>query len=145
MPFYPPTLTHRTPANQTALSSATYVMNGYGAIAANIGTRLTPGSTGRILVIVTGDMVENATAQTATTQISYGTGTAPANGDAVTGTQVGSELAWVSLTGQLTQTFALHTVITGLTVGTDYWFDLAGKSSAGTVQYTNANFLIVEI
>lgn len=144
MPFYPPVAISRTPANQTAISSATYLMNGLGAIA-SIPCRLTPGSTGRVLVIITGDMVENATAQTASVQLSYGTGVAPANAAALAGTQVGSEITWVSLTGQLTQTFAIHTIITGLVVGTDHWFDLNMKSSVGTIQATSMNFTAIEI
>lgn len=144
MPYFPPQAVSRTPADQTAIASSTYQMNGLGAIA-SIPCRLTPGSTGRVLVMITGDLVENATAQTATVQLSYGTSTAPANAGAVTGTQTGGQLAWVSLTGQLTQTFALHSLITGLVVGTDYWFDLNMKSSAGTVQATNVNFSAIEV
>lgn len=144
MPYTPSQVVSRTPADQTAIASATYQMNGLGAIA-TIPCRLTPGSTGRVLVIVTGDLVENATGQTATVQLSYGTGAAPANAGAVTGTQTGGQIAWVSLTGQLTQTFAIHSLITGLVVNTDYWFDLALKSSAGTVQATNVNFSAVEV
>jgi hypothetical protein len=144
-PYTPaPAVVSRTPADQTALASATYVMNGLGAIA-SVPCALTPLVTGRVLVMISGDIVENATAQTATLQLSYGTGAAPANGAAVTGTQTGGQLAWVSLTGQLTQTFALTNIITGLTVGTAYWFDIAGKSSAGTVQLTNLNFAAVEL
>ena len=144
MPFAPGQAISRTPANQTAINSATYLMNGLGVIS-SVPCRLTPGATGRVLVIITGDLVENATAQTATVQLSYGTGTAPSNAGALAGTQVGGELAWVSLTGQLTQTFAIHQLITGLTVNTDYWFDLNMKSSAGTIQATNVNFTAVEV
>lgn len=144
MPYYPPRAVSRTPANQTAINSAAYLMNGLGAIA-SIPCRMEIGSTGRVLVLVSGDLVENATAQTATVQLRYGTGAAPANAGADTGTAVGSELTWVSLTGQLTQTFALHSLISGLTAGADYWFDLAMKSSAGTVQATNVNFCAIEV
>lgn len=144
MPFFPAQAVSRTPADQTAIASASYLMNGLGAIT-SVPCRLTPGSTGRVLVVITGDLVENATAQTATVQLSYGTGAAPANAAAVTGTQTGAQIAWVSLTGQLTQTFAIHSLITGLVVGSDYWFDLALKSSAGTVQATNVNFSAVEV
>ncbi len=144
MPYGPPTAVARTPANQTALASATYVNNGFGAIA-SIPCALTPTVTGRVLVAWSGDIVENATAQTATLQMVYGTGAAPANGSAVTGTAIGGELAWVSLTGQLTIPFALTYLITGLTPGTAYYFDIAGKSSAGTAQLTNCNFMAVEL
>lgn len=149
-----PTHVVRTAASFTAINSATYLMNGLGAAATPL--VITPQSTGRVLVVITGDLVENATAQTATLQLSYGTGAAPANAAALTGTQVGGELVWVSLTGQLTQTFALTWVITGLAVpsvnsvgatgaATAVWIDINSKSSAGTIQLTNVNASAIEL
>ena len=145
MPYFPHNAVGVTPANQTAIASATYQMNGLGAVAAPNTFAITPSTTGRVLVLITGDLVENATGQTATCQISYGTGAAPANAAAVTGTQTGPQPTWVSLTGNLTVYFCISTVITGLTIGTVYWLDLAMKSSAGNVQLTNATCVAIEI
>lgn len=155
MPFSPaPAAVVRTFASATAINSAVYLMNGLGSAASPL--VITPTSTGRVLVMITGDLVENATAQTATLQLSFGTGAAPANAAALTGTQVGGELSWVSLTGQLTMPFAHTWLITGLSVptfsgigaqsaATPVWIDLNTKSSAGTVQLTNINAFAIEL
>lgn len=156
MPYSPvPAFVAVNPSNPTAISSATYLMNGLGVAGASAFT-ITPTATGRVLILVTGDIVENATAQTATLQLSYGTGAAPANAAAVAGTQVGQQVAWVSLTGTLTSTFTLMALVTGLTVptftgqgvqsaSTPYWLDVNSKSSAGTVQLTNLSCVAVEL
>ena len=145
MPFQPSTVVSRTPANQTATDTTTYENNGFGAIAYPNACAITPTTTGRVLVLWSGDKVSNATAQLHTMQMLYGTGTAPANNTAVTGTVFGGEVAWTSLTGQLTVPFALVGLITGLTLGTSYYFDIACKSGAGTVALTNMSFVAIEI
>ncbi len=145
MPFSPGQVVARTPAAQSATDTTTYENTGFGAIAAPNACSMTPGSTGRVLIMWTGDITSNATAQTDTLQMVYGTGAAPANNTAVTGTAFGGELAWVSLTGQLTVPFSLVGLATGLTVGTPYYFDIAAKGSAGTVALTNMNFCAVEV
>jgi hypothetical protein len=78
-------------------------------------------------------------------QLSYGTGSAPANAAAAAGTQQGNQPAWVSLTGALTSNFFLSTVVQNLTVGTAYWFDIAQKSSAGTLAVTLTELTAIEI
>lgn len=143
MPYGPGVALSRTPTNPTALASASLLMAGLGVQTA--ACRIVAGGTGRLVVMITGDLVADANGRTSATQISYGTGTAPANAAAVAGTQTGGSLAWVSLTAQLTRPFAISTLITGLTAGTDYWLDLAGSSSAGTIQYTNLNLLAFEV
>lgn len=144
MPFYPGVAVTRTPADQTAITSATVVANGYGAIAAGLGTRLVVGTTGRLLVMWSGDCLAGATALTSTLQCTYGTGSAPANAGAV-GTLVGSIMTWISLTGNLHENWALQTIVSGLTVGTDYWFDLSVKVSATSVQPLAVNFVAIEV
>lgn len=143
-----------TPSNPTAINSATYLMNGLGVAGANAWV-ITPQTTGRVFFMATGQLVENATAQTATIQLSYGTGSAPANAAALAGTQVGGQQAWVSLTGQLTTQFSIAWVVAGLAVpsmkpdgtqnaATPVWFDINSKSSAGTIQLTNLNLIAFE-
>jgi len=144
MPFYPGVSVTRTPANQTAITSGTVVANGYGVIASGLGTRITPGTTGRLFVMWSGDMLAGATALTSTLQCTYGTGSAPNNAGAV-GTLVGPMTTWISLTGQLHENFALQTIVSGLTVGTDYWFDLSVKVSATSIQPLTVEFTAFEI
>ncbi len=156
MPYSPaPTFVHVNPGNPAAIASATYQMNGLGVAGATAWT-ITPLITGRILLLAVGDLVENATAQTATVQLSFGTGSAPANAAAVTGTQVGAQVAWVSLTGVLTSTFSLIAFVTGLAVpgvnslgatgaSVAVWLDIAAKSSAGNVQLQNLDLTAIEL
>ena len=85
----------------------------------------TPTSTGKVLVTFSGfiDILGTANLD-GRVRLAYGTGTAPANNAAATGT----------LTGNISEgfdeafTFTCTTIITGLSLGTDYWFDLTGIS-----------------
>ena len=63
-------------------------------------------------------------------QVSYGTGTAPNNGASATGTVIGIPTR-VQGASQGYSALATSVYITGLTLGTPYWFDLQGKTSAG--------------
>ncbi len=144
MPFYPTLAVGVVPANPTAIASSTYLMNGLGVAGANA-LAFTPTGSGRIIVSVSGDLLADATARVCAAQLSYGTGTAPANAAAVAGTQYGAQLAWTSLTGMLTMPFTLSALVTGLTIGTAYWFDVNSKASAGTVQLTNLNAWVMEV
>jgi hypothetical protein len=96
---------------------------------------ITPVRAGRIFLSICGNIVAT-NGNTATAQLSYGTGTAPVNGAAVTGTQIGAQIAQLALTGYLSTPFCLSAVITGLTITTAYWLDLALKSSSGNVSVT---------
>ena len=147
MPFSPRTpleFNGVAPANPTGIANAAYKMCGLGVAGANAWV-LTPQVTGRVLIFICGDLNSDATGQTATLQCSFGTGTAPVNGAGVAGTQQGAQPTWVSLTGLLQIPFSMSTIVTGQTVGTPLWFDLAAKSSAGTVSLTNLNAWALEI
>jgi hypothetical protein len=54
-------------------------------------------------------------------------------------------MTWISLTGNLHENWALQTIVSGLTVGTDYWFDLSVKVSATSVQPLAVNFVAIEV
>lgn len=155
MPFSPsPSSVVVAPANPTAITSAGGLMAGLGAAAAAF--IITPQVTGRILVLVTGDIVESATAQTGTLQLRSGTGTAPANAAALAGTTVGGAVSFTSLTGVLTVPFSLIAIITGLAVpsinslgvtgaAVPVWLDLGCTSSAGSIQPTNLTCTAIEL
>lgn len=155
MAFSPlPSVFANVPSNPAATTSATYQMQGLGVAGANAWS-VTPQSTGRLLVIVEGDMTGINTA-TVTTQLSFGTGAAPANAAAVTGTQVGSQPTLTPITGILTTPFTLTWVITGLAVpsvsssgvtaaGTPVWLDIALKSTSGAASVSNLSIVVVEI
>jgi hypothetical protein len=88
----------------------------------------------------------------------YGTGTAPTNNDAVSGTAICSLQTLTSLvTSELTTSVALHGIVTGLVsdsvnslgatvAGTTYWFDVMfSYVTGGTVTFTNVNLSVIEI
>ncbi len=143
MPFAPGVFRTLTLTNPTAIASASLLHCGFGA--QTNAARVTAGGSGRLLIFLSGDLVADATARIITCVLAYGTGTAPANAAAATGTTVGATLSWTSLTAQLTKPFAIHTLVTGLVPGTDYWIDLQLAASAGTGQPTNLNFVAVEL
>lgn len=155
MAFSPlPAVLSVVPSNPSATTSASYVMQGLGVAGANAAT-ITPQSTGRVLVFAEGDMTGINTA-TVTVQLSFGTGAAPANAAAVTGTQVGSQPTLTPITGILTTPFTLFWLITGLSVpsvnsqgvtsaGTPVWLDIALKSSTGAASVSNLTITAIEI
>ena len=131
------------PADPAGTVSTTQVMMGLGSA-----WTLTPGSTGKTLVTITG-LVTTATAiATAQWTGRFGTGTAPLNGVAVVGTRLGPA-------GNMTTKpqgigvfvpFAI-TALLALTAGTAYWFDLALATSAGAdaASFSQLSASLVEI
>jgi hypothetical protein len=113
-----------SPTTPTGTTSATDKMMGLGSTCA-----VTPTISGRLKVEFFGALLSTG-GFSSTLKVYYGTGSAPANGAAVTGTQLGNRSTLAgSGTSNLTSLFANGGVVTGLTVGTAYWFDLAMNSS----------------
>jgi hypothetical protein len=83
----------------------------------------------------------------------YGSGSAPAQGDAVTGTAWGdvsgnggrygpvTEIANLPILGMM----VLDAVLSGLTLETAYWFDLVGKRSGGTMYMFSPTIALIEL
>ena len=102
--------------------------------AANI---ITPQVTGRVCITISGVVAQSTTADGAFWHIRTGTGTAPSNGGALTGTQSGGQQSMTFLTGVLKVPFCLTTIVTGLTLGTAAWIDLVlGTVTGGTATMT---------
>jgi hypothetical protein len=111
-----------TPGDPASTTSATLVMMGLGSTCT-----YTPAGTGHVLVNVTGGASTLTSSVTGVFGGRFGTGTAPANGTAVTGTRFGSaaDIQFKSNGVPATvQSFAL-TAVLSLTPGTAYWFDIA--------------------
>lgn len=128
-----------SPGDPTGTTSATAVMMG-------LAGSLTPLLTGRILVLLSGT-IANATAiaDGGTVQIRFGTGAAPANGDAVTGTLIAAQ-DYVAATTAQKSPFGLHGVISGLTLGTAYWIDAALLAiTSGTATIKKASLTLLEL
>jgi hypothetical protein len=132
-----------SPANPTGTTDLTGKMMG-------LAGSITPAQTGRVMIIVTGNL-SNSTAAAgdgAKTQIRYGTGSAPANAGALTGTTAGSLISMLleRATASDPFPFCVAAVVTGLTIGTAYWIDLSlAAIAAGTAILTNLSISVVEI
>jgi hypothetical protein len=115
---------------------------------------ITPTRSGNVLIIICGTII----APTGTTvnngvmyQISYGAGTAPTNGATLTGTQMGIVQEWtnpvaLSAAGDLHVPFSISVVVTGLTLNTAYWIDLAAESvtTASDIGFTKVGISAIE-
>jgi hypothetical protein len=130
--------TMSTPTDPAPTSSTTMVMAGLGVL-------YTPSLTGRVKVTVQATIANDTADDGGEIQISFGTGTAPANHDALAGAQAGSVAQSASPTANSAYTVTAFAVTAGLTVGTQYWFDLAYASTdGGDATVSNITFLIEE-
>ena len=130
-------------ATVTGTTSTTSVMMGLAAA-------ITPNAvvgTGNLLINVCGDCFNaTAIADGGTITIRYGTGTAPANAAALTGTAVGGAVVFNQATTAEKHPFALNAVVTGLTLGTAYWIDVSlAALTGGTATIENVSVSIIEI
>lgn len=130
--------------NPTGTTSTTGVMMGLGGTAT-----ITPHGSGIVLIIITGNMAVSPTTDngfTVSAQIRYGTGTAPANAAALTGTAVGGNIKTLMANGNNQWFFSLNAIVGGggtpLTVGTNYWIDAAVAAPTGTVTASINNVVI---
>lgn len=121
-----------TPTAPTGTTSIAQVMSGLGTTC-----KLTPVYSGRIKFEFLG-ATRNTAANTTVYNAMWGTGTAPANGVAATGTAVGPTVASTSPTSTSATPFSAGGIITGLTPGTAYWFDISqATAGGGTSNLTN--------
>lgn len=139
-----------SPANPVATASSTPVMMGIGKDQAGSGAHpctITPAISTRVFLLIYFTSLENTNASGVIAQAAYGTGTAPSNGVSATGTTVGTpqEAALTAGTGvQVPMT--VGGIITGLTIGTAYWFDLQMKQAgSGLASATNVHCIAHEI
>lgn len=122
------------PTNPTGTTSLTGVMMGLGGTCA-----LTPISTGRVFVTFNVNMTNNNVAGSTFGRVQYGTGTAPANAAAISGTALSQNAV---ATASNTTSFAgtRGGIILGATPGIALWFDMAvGAIGAGTAALTNVD------
>lgn len=111
---------------------------------------VTPLRSGTLLVYATGTLIDTTTL-TANTGIlwtlSWGTGAAPANGDALTGVQCARTDEY-TFQSNITAAADVHVpvtatcLVTGLTVGTTYWLDLAAERANSLTGLSFANTTI---
>ena len=128
-----------TPLNPTGTTNTTGLMMGLNQV-------ITPKTTTRLLVTISGVVSQSTTADGAKWQIRAGTGAAPTNGAALTGTAYGSLQQMTFLTGVLSIPFSLTALITGLTVNTATWVDVSlAAITGGTATMTSVSVSVEEI
>jgi hypothetical protein len=100
---------------------------------------ITPTKSGKIQITIGGTIQTTVTtvASGVALQISHGTSTAPTTNAALTGTQDGNTQQFTlsvaaTAAADVSQPFSLTAVVTGLTLGTAYWIDLAAKALTAT-------------
>ncbi len=125
-----------TPGTPSGTTSMVGVMMG-------LAGTVTPTRGGPVLIVMTLQLQAGG-AEQGSVRIRYGTGAAPANGAALTGT-IGSPEAFIINEAQPLP-LALVALVTGLTVGIPVWIDVSLKSAAGgSVDVTTANIVAVEL
>ena len=136
MPFNPlPVVYTAAPSDPTGTTNTSGLMMG-------LAGSVTPNQTGRLFVMVTGNLANGTIADGAKVRLRLGTGAAPANAGALAGTVYGKESITTAAGGAANDKvpFVVQAVITTLTVGTAYWIDIdlaaivGGTASATEVQ-----------
>lgn len=123
------------PGNPTGTSSATQIMMGLGTTC-----HLTPTYSSRIRIEFNGDVSNAVINASSGLQARFGTGTAPSNGAAASGTTVGPQVnSFTAGAAGANNSFAVGGIITGLTPGTAYWFDL------GLLAVTNGPSAVISL
>ena len=119
-----PVVSQSLPADPIGTTSLAGVMMG-------LAGSITPTVTGRVIIMISGD-VQNATNNRGSLlQIRTGTGAAPANGAALTGTTQGARIQMISNNANQRFPYSLHAIVTGLTPGTPVWIDMSLASVIG--------------
>jgi hypothetical protein len=126
-------------ASPTGTTSATGVMCGLAGL-------ITPTQSGKILVTVNGSLNNSAASGGCQAQIRWGTGSAPANAAALTGTAVGVNCQRTGAWGANVVTpYSITALITGLTIGTQIWIDIGESAVATGTANLTASITAMEI
>lgn len=92
---------------------------------------ITPNKSGRVLFLFNGQYSNGTNGKGGSTYCYYGTGTAPANQAALTGTQFNQQLVLDAVQGASSgYPFMQNGIVVGLAIGTKYWFD-TGMNATG--------------
>lgn len=133
-------VTHTKPTDKTGNGTATLKMNG-------LACAITPARDGTVVFLVTGTVANpTAIADGANLQLAYGTGTAPSNAGVATGTVLSALQKFITATTLEKVPFSIAAAVSGLTVGTAYWFDLQVQDvTGGTATITDVDCTAIEI
>lgn len=119
-----PARTQSLPANPTGTASGVQVMAG-------LAGSFTPATSGNMFLTVQSTIANSTINDGCIVQMRFGTGGAPANGAAATGTAIGKQQAATSFAANALNASTLVAYQTGLVVSTVYWFDLGFAAVTG--------------
>jgi hypothetical protein len=108
----------------------------------------TPTASGKVMFVISGGVSGSVAASTIFLNVRYGTGIAPPNGALPTGgtsAGIGFTRGGAGNAAAQMNFFTMPLVLTGLTVGTQLWFDLSLAVSSGNANLTGCFFSAVEI
>ena len=129
-----------SPGNPTGTTSTA------AAVMMGLAGSVTPKASGKVLIEISGNVTNNTINDGATVQISYGTGTAPTNAAALTGTQAGNIARFTAAAAAQKVPFSCQVIVSGLTVGTAYWLDVAVAAvTGGTATVTDISITAYEL
>lgn len=138
-----PTFNTFAPADPAGTTStAAQVMMGLGST-----ITATPASTGKLWISIKG-IITNSTGSPDgwNAVLRWGTGVAPANGAALTGTAIGPNWQGVVPSASAPYTFNVDFKVTGLANGVPVWFDVSIQAAvAGTALVKSVTATIVEV
>jgi hypothetical protein len=109
---------------------------------------ITPVGTGTVLITICGNITNSSASDGWKYQIRHGTGTAPTNTAAATGTADGTDVSGALGTGtnRATMPFSISALVTGLTANTAYWIDMSlAAVTGGTATLANVNIIAIEL
>jgi hypothetical protein len=138
--YFLPAVYQATPSDPGGTTSdGTQVMAG-------LAGSITPNHTGRIEVQVSAEAANDTASRGVTMQIRYGTGSAPSNGAAATGTAAGHAARMDQNNAANKSMLTCHAIITGLAPGTAYWLDVGFcGQGAGTTTLTGVGITAKEV
>lgn len=133
-----------TRTSNESISNPTGTTNTAAYVMCGIAQTFTPVTSGKVLVFLSGKANNATAADGIAIQMAYGTGTAPINGATATGT-VATGLT-INSTNSMFIPFTLVALVTGLTLGTAYWFDLQQEAFVGgTASLYGLSYVAVEV
>jgi hypothetical protein len=123
----------------TGTTSGAGVMMGIG-----VTCKITPVYSGRMQVMIYGTAANTGAGNQTGITLRYGSGAAPANAAAATGTAISTTISPLASTANQVLPFSLPAIVTGLSTGTSYWIDLQVSATAGTSTINNPGCTMME-
>lgn len=121
----------QTRASNTLISAAAVANNTTAFQMAGLGLTLTPTVSGRVAVMVCGSATNNTASTIVNANARWGTGTPPLANAAASGTLLSTTIQYNVITANAQSPFALSGIVSGLTLGTAAWFDVAFAAAGG--------------